>query len=209
MKNINLVLNVVALVAVGVLFYLFLNQGNKKNNDSSGNNSNQKGEFNENITSENTGFSIAYVNLDTIKENYYYYNRLEKEFEEITKNARQGLIQKENDLKTRMENLESKVMLKLKTQEEAQQDAYNMQVEYEQYLEREQNRLIKMENTYFVKYLDSLKHHVKLFNKTAGFDYIITHNNSSSLLYASPKLDVTKQVLQSMNRSELKEEEKE
>ena len=209
MKNINLVLNVISIAAIAVLFYFVLNNSNSKPNDQQTNT--KKGDESSSVSPINKDsltINLAYVNLDTIKEYYYYYSQLEDEFDKITNQARQGLASKEKELKSKMENIESKVMLNMKTQEEAQQEAYNLQLEYESFLQDQQSRLSKMEAQYFSTYLDSLKYHVKLFNKSAGFDYIITHNSStSSLLYASPKLDVTRLVLESMNKSGKKEEE--
>lgn len=208
MKNINLILNILSLAAIAVLFIF---QFQKKSDTQQGNTStkdqNEEQGFSPVIKNDSLSVSLAYVNIDTIEEYYYYYKQLEKKYEKSTKLAMQGLEKKKKELQAKIEEIESKVMLGMKTQEEAQQEAYKLQLDYQDFYESQQKILAKREQEGFAENMDSLRHHVELFNKTAGFDYIISQASFSSLLYASPSLDVTKQVLESMNKSGKKEEE--
>src|SRR3989442_433318 len=71
MKNILLVSNVILLCLVGYLYYLHFQSPNKNTAQTS----------QGTIQSANVGSRVAYLDLDSLQNNYEYYKKLKTEFE--------------------------------------------------------------------------------------------------------------------------------
>ncbi len=200
MKNINLVLNVVLTIAVIILFVLVL----KKDND----NPTVKPENTEEISSLSDSTSniakpvrIAYVNTDTILEEYKYFQELQKKLELRQNNAEYQLSQKMKELESDYKNLLSKIKLGLITETEAENQFAEKQQKVEEYRNTVRNQLIQEEQTLTESLYDSIVSYIKRYNEKGhvGFNYILGFSKGGGILHADEQFDLTQAVLGGLN----------
>ena len=99
MKNILLVVNIVLLVLVGYLYYLYFSS-NKKS-------------ASQNIPSaavhhENESARVAYIDLDSLQNNYTYYKKIKADFEKKQDAANNEITALQKKYQTRAMQLQQK-----------------------------------------------------------------------------------------------------
>jgi len=193
MKNLSLVLNVVLLVAVGILYYLHFSAKTTKE---------VKPKAVANHVAETGGRqSIAYVELDSLNENITYIKNKRKELE-----AEQKAI--ETEWENSYKGLESKKNNFLKkgnaiTQEMAQQFQGELLQEQQQVDERKQS-LSQRLNEKSYKFMDEIQKKLKDFlaeyNSQKNFTYIFTTGTGLDyMVYKDSSLNITDDVIAGMN----------
>ena len=72
MKNILLTINIILLLLVGYLYYLHFHNDNQQNTAH---------KISSESTSTNDKSRVAYIDLDSLQNNYGYYQKLKNDFE--------------------------------------------------------------------------------------------------------------------------------
>lgn len=186
MKNINLVLNAIALIAIGVLFVLFFNKKDtqivKKGIDGP--------------------LSIAYVNSDTLWEKYEFVNEIKSELDSFET----GLQTSYNAKATAFQNAYSEFMKKgqagllSSVEQEAQSKRLTAQQEELMKLNQDlttelNNRTQELNN----KVQDTILSFLKKYNQKAKYTYIMQYTKAGAMLVAHDSLDITKDVVEKLN----------
>lgn len=144
-------------------------------------------------------FRIAYINTDTILENYKYYKVLEKDLAN-QQTALEGQLQtKYKDLELEYKKLENKLKLGLISQEEAAQKDLKMREEFEDYRSKLREGYLDKEQKLTVQLYDSIISFVNRFNQTAGYSYILAYAKGGGILHADKAFDLTGEVLKGLN----------
>lgn len=198
MKNFSNVLNVILLVAVGVLYYLHFSS--KKG----GANVSQKPVAVTKV-SENEGELrmplIAYVELDSLNENILFIKNKRKELEAEQRSIE---IEWENgykDLERQRDNF-------LKrgnsiTQEEAQEMQVSLLTQQEKIDQKKQNKIQKLSEKSYNAMEDiqkQLREFMEQYNAEKNYTYILTTGTGLDyLLYKDSTLDITDAVIKGMN----------
>ena len=125
---------------------------------------------------------IVWVNMDSLLTHYDYYFDLQREMSDMTGKAEKDLQTKGQSLERRVAAFQDKVQKGLMTRSEAQKEQDRQQL-----LEEEQVRTRKVS--------EAISEFIKKYNATSGYDFIL----SGPMLYGSPALNVTEEVLKGLN----------
>lgn len=187
----SVAINVILFIAVGVLYFLhfYAPSNRSKENGSSATNGNTK---------------IAYFNTDSVFQNYELVNSLredlkkEKEKLEGTFNARQASFeQKVRNYQTnsknntitpiQAQNAESQLM-------KEREEIMKMNEEYTQQLVAKESEINK-------KILEDIIGYANKYNEKFGADYIFGYTHGGPMIVANPKMDLTKEITEGLNKA--------
>jgi outer membrane protein len=187
MKNLSLILNIVLLVAVGVLYYLQFSGGKSSMKSAS-------------ASSVPSDVKIAYVNSDSILKHYDYFDmrtkaleaksqRLDQEF----RNRAQGLQDEYANYQRTVNNL---TLSQVKAvEEDLGKKQQNLQL-YQQSLNQELAQdEAKLNRDLYQKITAFLKD----YSKENGLQVVLKYDPSSDVLYGGDALDITSDVLKGLN----------
>jgi outer membrane protein len=195
MKNFLLPLNIILALAVAILFFLFFNQKPAKVE--------AKGTTVSTDTFTQKELKIAYVDLDSIQENYTYYKEKMDEFERRKDNA-------DRDLNNAFQKIENeRIAFVQKGNAITQVEAENFQREYTRKMQNLETQKKSLENNIQqdgVKTMEELKKKINEFlleyNQTRGYSYIFSYSSTINILfYKDTALNITNEVVSGLNDS--------
>ena len=189
MKNLSLVLNIVLLVAVGVLFYLHFAG---KSVEPLPETTVQAGTKSKAV--------IAYVNSDSLLNNYEFskeiqdkMKNLESKYQAEFANRAKGL---ENEVSNFQRNSGSMTIAQARALEE---DLMRKRDKLMQYQENLGQQLMQEQAKYNEELYDNVASFLKEYGKKEDLDVVLTYTKGSGVLYASDSLDITKVVIAGLN----------
>lgn len=190
MKNVSLVLNLVLVVAVGVLFYLHFS-------------STTVGEPQTAVVSEGGPKSkavIAYINSDSLLNNYAFSKEIQQQlktmegkYEAEFANRAKGL---ENEFATFQRNAQSMTINQARAQEEELMKKRNNLLQYQEALGQ---KLMQEQAKLNEQLYDNVAAYLKEYGQKENLDVVLTYTKGSGVLYASDSLDITKAVIAGLN----------
>lgn len=146
---------------------------------------------------------IAYVEIDSLMSQYQFCKDYTLLLTRKGENARATLNQKAKNLEADAQDFQRKLQNNAYTQERAQQEN-NRLVKAQQDLQELQERLameLDQETASYNNALrDSLQSFLKAFNKDKGFKMILSKAGDNMLL-ADPAMDITKEVVEGLNKA--------
>ncbi|MBT1686996.1 OmpH family outer membrane protein [Dawidia soli] len=187
MKNLSLILNIVLLIAVGVLFFLHFSKDKPAGGTAGA--SVEPGEL-----------SVAYINSDTVLK-YYEYLKAEKitledktkKMEQDFRNRAQGL---QNEIAAYQRNVSSMTLGQVRATEEElgkkQQNLQMYQQSLSQALMEEEAKLNRELYTRVTEYL-------KKYGKEKGLHVVLKRDPASDVLWANDALDISQDVITGLN----------
>ena len=203
MKRVNLIINIVLVIAVGVLFVLYFTSNEKSSpvkteGELADNHSIGKGE-------------MAYINIDTLMNNMDMFFDVRNKLIDKQKSSEAELNSRSKDFEKQAIDFQEKVQKGLITRSRAQE------IEQELYLEQqnlvglkdklsmelaEEEQVMNRQLIYYITdYLEE-------YNKGKNYQFIISNSLGGPLLYASDKQDITNDVVEGINDKYAKEREK-
>lgn len=196
MKNINYIMNGVLAVAVIILFVMQLTE--------------KKGTENEKPSAVSEGGSspdlpVAYVNMDSLLQNYNYYKDLNEIIVRKEENARASVNQQGSQLQTEIQDFERKINNNaFLTRERAEQEQQRL-VKKRQELEALDNRLTQdlvAEHQRLIEQLrDSLSAQLKIFNQGKKYQIIFSNISNDNILLADEVFDITNDLIIYLNKN--------
>lgn len=187
MKTLSLTLNVVLIIAVAFLYYKVYSAKNISSPPS--------------ISIPVGPSSIVYVNSDSLLDNYPFFmklkNSLEKKqdsIENILKGRGRTL---ENDIKAYQEKGATMTDQERQSTEEV---LGKRQQELMAYKEDMTNEMAKEEENLNDTLHNNLISTLKKFNKDKNYHFILGYQKGSGILLASDSLDITKQIIEELNK---------
>jgi outer membrane protein len=190
MKKIHLIIESVLAVAIIVLFVLHFACGKSCSTGTT-----------STVGTTQPG-AIAYVNIDSVLQNYKMFtdlkseletkkNRLEADMGSKTKNYQSALLDYQN--KTQKGLITRATAADLEQQLGAeQQKLMQLQQQY-------QGQLAEEEQVMHSQLLNAVMEFLKVYNKNKGFTYILGNSFGGNILYADTKNDVTGEVIKGLN----------
>ena len=168
---------------------------------------------------ENTqtgNLKIAYVEVDSLMTQYEFCKEFTLVLQKKSNNARDTLNQKGQQLQNAAANFQQKLNnngFTSREQAESQQAAIQRQQQSLQELQgRLENELASETAKYNEALRDSLMHFLDAYNKDKQYDLILT-KQGDNILYAAKRFDITKDVINGLNKrykpTAKKEEKKE
>ena len=192
MKSISTYLNVVLLVAVGVLYYLHFSQKPK-----------DAVKIRPAITvkGDSSHPLIAYVDLDSLNDKIDYIKTNRKAME-----AEQVSIESEWEAGYRgLENQKNEFLKKGASITQDQAEAFqNMLLEKQQQIDNKKQVMLQKLNEKSYKFMDGIQKELQLFlneyNESKAFTYIFTTGNGLDyMVYKDSSYNITQDVIEGMN----------
>lgn len=189
MKNFTLGLNIVLTIAVAVLFYLHFSTC-KKCTPTANANAVQK---------SNSGFKIAYFEMDSLQNNFDYYKLVAKELGNSEQQKRNDLASKKDAYVAKVKEYQSKGQsMSQADMAKAQQDIAQREREYQQ---DEQAKSQEMQEESFKKLQDvkkKIEAYLKEYNKDKTYSFIIS-NSADLLYYKDSAYNITNDLIKGLN----------
>ncbi|UII24075.1 OmpH family outer membrane protein [Fulvivirga ligni] len=189
MKNLSLVLNVILIIAVGVLYVLHFNTDHSEETKEAG-------------ILQASEYSVAYINSDSLVKNYELF---QKKQEELT--AKSEKLQKE--YQARAEGLQKEV-------NDYQRNVNNLTIGQakaveENLMKKQQNLRMYQEGLSQQIMQDQSKMNEEIYTKISGFlkDYsskrglelVVQYTPGSDILYANDSMNITTNVIKGLNEA--------
>ena len=167
-------------------------------------------------TAQTGDLKIAYVEVDSLMTQYEFCKEFSLVLQKKSNNARNTLTQKGQQLQNAAANFQQKLnnnAFTSREQAESQQAAIQRQQQSLQELQaRLENELANETAKYNEALRDSLMHFLDAYNKDKQYDLILT-KQGDNILYAAKRFDITKDVINGLNKrykpTAKKEEKKE
>ena len=154
---------------------------------------------------------IAYVEIDSLLTQYNFCKDLNEAMMRKQENVNATLNEKMKALDNEVREFERKYNNHVFTPERAQQEQARL-LKMRQYLEAQHQRLmaeLQQENDKNSMQLrDSINSFLKEYNKTKGYSLIISNTGADNLLYADPSLNITKEIIEGLNKRYVPAEKK-
>jgi outer membrane protein len=196
MKNINYIFN--GLLAVAVIILFILQFTGKKESEDTKPAFAPEGDFSSSLP-------VAYVNMDSLLQNYNYYKDLNEIIVRKEENARANVNQQGNQLQSEIQDFERKINNNaFLTRERAEQEQQRL-LRKRQDLEALDNRLtqeLMAEHQKLIEQLrDSLSAQLKIFNRDKHYQIIFSNISNDNILLADEVFDITKELLLYLNKT--------
>ncbi|MBN1821516.1 MAG: OmpH family outer membrane protein [Prolixibacteraceae bacterium] len=190
MKQISLIISIVALVAVVVLFIINYTGNGKKAQD----------EVKQPVQKSNSGLKIAYVKADSVILNYDLAQDLHDEFtrkqEAYTNEYATKRTSFEKDAAAFQEKLNRGGFLTEQRAIQERDRLVNWEQEILQLDQELSGKLADIQTTNNSQLLDSLLNYLNKLNETRQYDYIL---NGGEVLIGDEANNITAEVLKGMN----------
>ncbi len=194
MKNLPIILNIILFALVGHLYYLNSKCAKSAESQAIMPPISQKG-----------GAHIAYVNGDTLDAKYEWLKEQKAAIEARMAAAEKTLSIKEEAIMKEAQALQQKFQTGTMTQADAEKQQQVL-MQRGQKLEEEKAKMSKSLGEDQKKAFDDLYANVETKLKTLsaqiGYDYILSYSRGGPILLANDSLDITKQVLELLNKKD-------
>jgi len=193
MKNLSLILNAVLIVAVGVLFYLHFSS---EKTSVSG-----KGP-DKNVNMVMPDMPIVYINIDSLLNNYAYFEEMQNEFADQQSEAEAELNLRSRQYESSALDYQNKVQKGLVTRREAaemEQQLMVAQQELLQYRDQLTMQLSEEEQVRNRRLINKIMEYLVDYNKEFNYQFIFSNSFGDNVLFANNKLDITESVLEGLN----------
>jgi len=190
MKNFLLVFNCVLLLLVGYLYYLHFQHDKKPAetvHSSSAANSNEKSK-------------VAYIDLDSLQNNYSYYKKIKADFERKQSAANDEITAMQKKYQSRAMQLQQKAAtMNQKEQEEAMQEMNKMQQDLQARKQSIDNELYNYNSKMKEDILTRIQDFLKDYNKDGKYSYIFSYE-PGFMFYKDSTLNITPDVVAGLNK---------
>ncbi len=190
MKNILLVMNVILLVLVGYLYYLhFKNHGKVV----------QAIKKSEAIINDGKS-KVAYIDLDSLQNNYGYYQTIKSDFERKQSAANDEISAMQKKYQNRAMQLQQKAStMNQKEQESAMQEINKMQQDLQTKKQVIDNELYNYNSKMKEDILTRIQNFLKQYNKDGRYSYIFSYE-PGFMFYKDSTLNITADVIAGLNQ---------
>lgn len=202
MKSYSIALNVVLLIAVGVLYVLhFTNAGacTSANVRENGNNIG-RGDA-----------KIVYINTDTLLRNYTLSVELNEAFlkKQEERNTELNIKAKDLDRQARefQRKLENNGFISAERAEAARQDLLEKNQKLQQLQQEMTEKMMKEQSELNKKLFESITNFLAEYNKEKGYEIVLSTVVAGNVLYAADGFDITQDVVKRLNEQYKKKAE--
>ncbi|MEO8822356.1 MAG: OmpH family outer membrane protein [Ginsengibacter sp.] len=191
MKNILLAFNLILLALVGYLYYIHFNS-TKLNSQLV--NSSKSSE----IGSEKS--KVAYIDLDSLQNNYGYYQTLKTDFERKQSSANEQIASLQKKYQNRAMQLQQKAAtMNQKEQQDAMQEINKMQQDLQERKQNIDNELYNDNSKMKEDILTRIQNFLKEYNKDGKYSYIFSYE-PGFMFYKDSTLNITPDVIVGLNK---------
>ncbi len=146
---------------------------------------------------------IAYVEIDSLLTQYDFCKDLNETMMRKQENVNATLNEKMKALDSEVREYERKYNNHVFTPERAQQEQTRL-LKMRQDLEAQHQRLMaelqQESDKNNMQLRDSINSFLKEYNKAKGYSLILSNTGADNLLYADPALNITKEIIEGLNK---------
>lgn len=192
MKNLSVILNVILVVAVGILFFLHFKGNNNATNLTTPTDS---------TALKAKGKAIVYIDSDTLFKKYDYAVEVQKLIDDKKNAAQNTLKSKQDVLKLKFNEYQNKAAYLTESERAStEKKLQDMQIDLENSSIAMENSLIKESTELNEKLRIKLEGFLKDYAQQNGHTYIIQYSRvGSGVLYGDKALDITNDVIAKLN----------
>jgi outer membrane protein len=191
MKNILLAINILLLALVGYLYYLHFSQSKSNHNQSHSSSSTEY---------KNEKSKVAYIDLDSLQNNYGYYQKLKKAFEQKQASANDQITALQKKYQSRAMQLQQKAAtMSPSEQQEAMQEINKMQQDLQERKQNIDNDLYNENSKLKEDILTRIQNFLKDYNKDGKYSYIFSYE-PGFMFYKDSTLNITQDVIVGLNQ---------
>lgn len=202
MKKVNLILNIVLVLAVAALYVLHFTGNSKTENTASTEDSR--------ITAGSG--DIVYINLDTLVNQYDMYNDLRTELESKVSAIDNDLNKKGRALENDAKSFEDKMQKGLLTYSQAESmrnDLMTRDQELRNLTQQKQMELANEESVMYNRVMDAIKTYVDNYNKEKQYSLILTTTAATnSVINGEQGRNITSEIINGLNQEYIKNRNK-
>lgn len=190
MKNILLVINIILLGLVGYLYFLHFQ--------------NKKGIVAQEIRTASAGplgekSKVAYIDLDSLQNNYTYYKKIKADFERKQAAANDEITSMQKKYQSRAMQLQQKAAsMSQPEQENAMQEINKMQQDLQNRKQTIDNDLYNYNSKMKEDILNRIQNFLKVYNKDGKYSYIFSYE-PGFMFYKDSTLNITPDVITGLN----------
>lgn len=192
MKNLSVVLNVVLLIAVGVLYVLHFT-GRKS--------SEMTGQTVDKEAASET--EIVYINTDTLMSHYLLAMELNEAFMKKQEDRRTELNIKAKDLDREANDFQRKLQnngfISEARATEARDQILGKQQKLQQLQQEMTDKMMREQNELNKRLFDSVTSFLGEYNKEKGYNIILSTTLGGNVLFAQDGFDITGEVVKGLN----------
>lgn len=192
MKNVLLVINIVLIALVGFLYYLYF---------SSNKNTTKNQVKPSSVTAASAEKSkVAYIDLDSLQNNYSYYKKIKADFERKQSQANDEITAMQKKFQARAVQLQQKAAtMNQKEQEQAMQEINKMQQDLQNRKQSIDNELFNYNSKMKEDILMRIQSFLKDYNKDGRYSYIFSYE-PGFMFYKDTTLNITPDVIAGLNK---------
>jgi outer membrane protein len=189
----NNILSIVILIGLIVLYVLFFTTKNSEEPKASV--ALQK--------SGNKALSIVFVNIDSLNEKYEFVKVLRNDLEGTGKRLQTEVLAEQSNFEKEAADFQKQVAGNTISEEKAKM-VYEALMQKQQAIIEKKDRFTQqvanMELNMNLRLLDTITNFLKRYNEIYKFDYILTYKTAGEILIANDTLDITNDVVRSLNK---------
>jgi len=190
MKNFLLIINIVLIGLVGYLYYLHFNNHDGSPPSVAPNNS---------VAAIKKGSSVAYIDLDSLQNNYAYYKKIKADFERRQSAANDEITTMQKKYQSRAVQLQQKgSTMNQQEQEAAMQEINKMQQDLQNRKQQIDNDLYNYNSKMKEDILSRIQSFLKDYNKDGKYSYIFSYE-PGFMFYKDSTLNITTDVIAGLN----------
>lgn len=199
MKKANIILHIISLVAIVVLFVMFLGQKNC-------NTANIETKSAEQTVAVNN--SIVYIQLDTLINQYDMYNDLKTEFEGKLASVENELTKKGRALENDYQSFNEKMSKGLLTRSQAEAQGNELQARQQELAllsQEKQMQLAEEESVMINQVMNAIQSYIKEYNKIHNHSLILTTTvATNNVIDGESSLNITNDIIKGLNQEYVK-----
>lgn len=190
MKNILLVINIVLVFSVGFLYYLHFSSNKKVVLQKGGSSMSPR---------ETESAKVAYIDLDSLQNNYVYYKKIKLDFERKQASANNEITGLQKKYQARAMQLQQKgPSMNQQEQESAMQEINKMQQDLQEKKQGIDNDLYNTNSKMKEDILLRIQNYLKEYNKDGKYSYIFSYE-PGFMFYKDSTLNITPDVITGLN----------
>ena len=204
MKNVPLILSIIAVVIAITGGVLVLVQGPKSENIPAA------GQSDSTYVAKATS-GIVYVDLDRIVQEYDMASDLGAVVETRVKNIQDEVNRRGKQLENEMIEFQNKINKGLITRSVAEvqgQELQQKQAEFNDYATQKNNEVIEEQTVLMNQIADAIQTFINKYNAEKKYTMILTNQRGVPVISADPSLDITDDVIARLNEEYIKEKNK-
>mgnify|MGYP006338580711 CR=1 FL=1 len=192
MKKTNFILNGFLALAIGLMFAQCAG-----NNNASTTSAPVAG------TTGSSNMKIAFVEIDSLLTKYNFWNDLSEQMLKKEENIRTTLNEKGKKLEAEAREFERKIQNNgFTSRERAEQEQARLMKQQQELQELQQklaNDLAAENQKNSLELRDSINSFLNEYNKSKGYDLIISNTAFDNLLYGNPAYNITNEIVEGLN----------